>query len=79
MIAATCRLAGETTQLFLSLPDTSFKQIGRALNKNHPSVSNAIKVVERRILERAPLRYQVEAISRRIEQVRTKRSAEMAQ
>ena len=58
--------------------DSSYKQIGRALNKNHPSVSNAIKVVERRILERAPVRYQVEAISLRIEQIKGKRSAELS-
>jgi len=57
--------------------DASFKQIGRALNKNHPSVSNAIRVIERRMLERAPLRYQIEAISSRIEQVKTQRAAEL--
>ena len=57
--------------------DASFKQIGRALNKEHPSVSNAIRVIERRMLERAPLRYQVEAISSRIEQIKVQRSAEL--
>ncbi len=58
--------------------DSSYKQIGRAFKKNHPSVSNAIKVVERQILERAPVRYQVEAISMRVEQIRSKRSGEIS-
>jgi len=48
----------------------SLKQIGRAFNKNHPSVSNAIKVIERGIMERPPLRYQFEAITKRIESLK---------
>jgi len=48
----------------------SLKQIGRAFNKNHPSVSNAIKVIERGIMEHPPLRYQFEAITRRLESIK---------
>ena len=40
----------------------SMAEIGRALGRDHPAVSNAIKRVEREMLERAPLRYQVEAL-----------------
>jgi hypothetical protein len=32
-------------------------------------VSNAVKVVERKILERAPLRYQVEELSARLDRL----------
>ncbi len=42
--------------------DASFSEIGRQLGRNHPAVSNAIDKVEREILERAPLRYQVEEL-----------------
>jgi len=47
--------------------DASLTRIGRAFDRDHPAVSNAIAGVERRILERAPLRYQVEALSARVE------------
>ena len=40
--------------------------IGRALCRDLPAVKNAIAVVERAILERAPLRYQVEALVERL-------------
>jgi len=56
--------------------DASLKQIGRAFNKNHPSVSNAIKVIERGILERPPLRYQFEAITKRIESLKRRQGAQ---
>jgi chromosomal replication initiator protein len=47
--------------------DASLARIGRAFDRDHPAVSHAISSVERRILERAPLRYQVEALSARVE------------
>jgi chromosomal replication initiator protein len=42
--------------------DASLAEIGRTLGRDHPSVRNAITKVERAILERAPMRYQVEAL-----------------
>lgn len=50
--------------------DASLAEIGRALGRNHPAVRNAIQVVERAVLERAPLRYQVEELASRIEKRR---------
>jgi chromosomal replication initiator protein len=47
--------------------DASLSEIGRALGRNHPAVANAIQRVERAILERAPLRYQVEELAARLE------------
>jgi chromosomal replication initiator protein len=46
----------------------SLADIGRAFDRDHPSVSNAIRGVERQMLERAPLRYQVEALSAKLEE-----------
>lgn len=51
--------------------DASLSEIGRALGRDHPAVRNAVSAVERQILERAPLRYQVEALSDRLEHLRT--------
>jgi chromosomal replication initiator protein len=58
--------------MFLSrrYTDASLAEIGRALGRDHPSVRNAIQVVERAILERAPLRYQIEELASRIERRR---------
>ena len=47
--------------------DASLSEIGRAFGRNHPAVANAIQRVERGILERAPLRYQVEELAARLE------------
>ena len=44
----------------------SMAEIGRSMGRDHPAVSNAIKRVEREMLERAPLRYQVEALCERL-------------
>jgi chromosomal replication initiator protein len=44
--------------------------IARHFDRDHPAVSNAVKSVERRILERAPLRYQIEELSARLDQLR---------
>jgi len=46
----------------------SLPEIGRALGRAHPAVRNAIEMVERAVLERAPLRYQVEELAARLEQ-----------
>ena len=40
------------------------------LIRAHPAVSNAVRVVERQILERAPLRYRVEALTERLDALR---------
>ncbi|MEZ4279917.1 MAG: DnaA/Hda family protein [Myxococcota bacterium] len=48
--------------------DASFAEIGRCLGRDHPSVRNAISRIERLVLENAPLRYQVEALSERVDQ-----------
>jgi chromosomal replication initiator protein len=48
--------------------DASFAEIGRGLGRDHPSVRNAIGRIERQVLENAPIRYQVEALSKRIDQ-----------
>jgi len=48
--------------------DASFTEIGRSLGRDHPAVRNAITRVERLVLENAPLRYQVEALSERVDQ-----------
>jgi chromosomal replication initiator protein len=44
----------------------SLSEIGRALGRDHPAVANALRAVERAMLERAPLRYQVEELSARL-------------
>jgi chromosomal replication initiator protein len=43
--------------------------IARAFARSHPSVGNAEKVVEQRVLESAPFRYRVEAISARLDEL----------
>jgi chromosomal replication initiator protein len=48
----------------------SLPEIGAALGRAHPAVRNAIEMVERNILERAPLRYQVEELAARLEALR---------
>jgi chromosomal replication initiator protein len=47
--------------------DASLSQIGEALGRDHPAVANAIQRVERLMLERAPRRYEVEALCQRLE------------
>jgi len=48
--------------------DASFAEIGRSVGRDHPSVRNAIGRIERLVLENVPLRYQVEALSERVDQ-----------
>ena len=42
--------------------DASLAEIGNAMGRDHPAVRNAITKIERAILEKAPLRYKVEAL-----------------
>ena len=53
--------------------EASHVTIGRAFDRDHPSVRNAVKVVERRMLERAPLRYRVEALCTRLDELERKK------
>ena len=46
--------------------DASLADIGRAFGRDHTSVMYAIDVVERRIVERPQLRYELEALAARI-------------
>lgn len=48
----------------------TLSEIARAFDRDHPSVGNAEKVIERGILERAPLRYQVEELTARLDRIR---------
>jgi chromosomal replication initiator protein len=43
--------------------------IAHSFGRNHSAVTNAEKVIARDVLERAPLRYQVEALSERLDQL----------
>ena len=54
--------------------DASHGTIGHAFGRDHPSVRNAVVVIERRILERAPLRYRVEALCSRLEELQLQRA-----
>lgn len=47
--------------------EAPLQKIGEALGRDHPAVSHALKHVEREILERAPLRYQMEALVERLD------------
>jgi chromosomal replication initiator protein len=64
------QLAMYLCRRYTSLP---LVEIARAFDRDHPAVSNAVKVVERRILERAPLRYQVEELSARLDRLERSR------
>jgi chromosomal replication initiator protein len=48
--------------------DASLTEIGRAFDRDHPAVKNAVERVERSVLERAPMRYQLEALCARVEE-----------
>ncbi len=47
--------------------NASLAEIGRLFGRNHTAARNAYESVEREILQRAPLRYQVEELARRVE------------
>ncbi|HXZ86387.1 MAG TPA: helix-turn-helix domain-containing protein, partial [Myxococcota bacterium] len=55
--------------------DASLADIGRAFERDHTSVMYAIEAVERRIVERPQLRYELEALVARISGPRPARSA----
>jgi chromosomal replication initiator protein len=46
--------------------DASLPEIGRAFDRDHPAVRNAIRRVESDVMKRAKLRYQLEAVSERV-------------
>jgi chromosomal replication initiator protein len=46
--------------------DSSLKDIGRAFNRDHTSVMYAIGVVEQRVAQRPQLRYELEALARKL-------------
>ena len=50
--------------------DAPQAEIARAFGRHHPSVANAERRIERAILERMPLRYQVEELSARLDRLR---------
>lgn len=49
--------------------DESLQRIGQLFGRNHTSVANAVRAVERGLLERAPLRYKIEALIARLDAV----------
>lgn len=49
--------------------DASLADIGRLLNRDHPAVANAIRKIERQLLENVRLRYQVEALISRLDEL----------
>ncbi len=49
--------------------DASLAEIGHAFGRDHPAVRNAITKIERATLERAPLRYQVEALIQKLDEI----------
>ena len=53
--------------------DAPTSAIGRMFGKEHTSVRTAVTTVEREMLEKAPRRYQVEALCRQIESQRASR------
>jgi chromosomal replication initiator protein len=49
--------------------DAGIGEIGQALGRDHPAVRNAIAKIERGILEKPPLRYQIEALGEKLDRV----------
>ena len=49
--------------------DASLADIGRLLNRDHPAVANAVRKIERQLLENVRLRYQVEALIGRLDEL----------
>lgn len=47
--------------------DESMQRIGHLFGRNHTAVANSVRAVERGLLERAPLRYKVEALIARLD------------
>ncbi len=55
--------------------DASLAEIGRSFSRDHTSVMYAIEVVERRIVEKPQLRYELEALAQRVSGGPPRRSA----
>ena len=49
--------------------DASMAEIARSLGRDHPAVRNAITKIERGILEKPPLRYQIEALGEKLDEL----------
>ena len=47
--------------------DESPQRIAELFGRNHTAVANSVRAVERGLLERAPLRYKVEALVARLD------------
>jgi chromosomal replication initiator protein len=54
--------------------DESLHRIGQLFGRNHTAVANSVRAVERGLLERAPLRYKVEALIARLDSLAGKGS-----
>ncbi len=50
--------------------DASLQEIGQIFGRNHSAVTNAVEKTEREILANAPLRYQIEAITEKLDRIR---------
>lgn len=50
--------------------DASLQEIGKVFGRNHSAVTNAVEKTEREILANAPLRYQIEAITEKLDRIR---------
>jgi len=53
--------------LCMRYSDESMQRIGQLFGRNHTAVANSVRAVERGLLERAPLRYKVEALVARLD------------
>jgi chromosomal replication initiator protein len=53
--------------------DAPVSEVARCFGRKHTSVANAERVIARDMLERAPLRYQVEALSERLDALERER------
>jgi len=53
----------------------SVSKIAQAFGRAHPAVRNAVQRVEKRVLQNAPSRYQLEALSARLDEISRKRKA----
>jgi chromosomal replication initiator protein len=49
--------------------DAPLAEIGKSLGRDHPSVANAIRKIERQVLENVRLRYQVESLIDRLDEL----------
>jgi chromosomal replication initiator protein len=72
---ATLRPRQLAMYLCRQFTEASLSEIGRALGRDHPAVANALRAVERALLERAPLRYQVQELAARLQRLGGRRRA----